>query len=792
MPVFATKTYHMCFTKGAAGDLVTVPKPKRQSLFFRIFTAFDSLVSSTVYETSDFIKRNYSSYSAWMERWRIWGIKRFFVDLLSDGLLLGTIVAIAAAYYALPPFSGEGDIWNRGRQYAVTFTDANGEVVGQRGVRQDDAIPLHEIPLNMINAVLATEDARFYQHFGVDVQGTLRAAVANAQAKTVVQGGSTLTQQLAKNLFLSPERSLRRKIHEAFLALWIEARLSKNEILKLYLDRSYMGGGAYGVEAAAQFYFGKSIRDVNLQEAAMLAGLFKAPSNYAPHINIVAARNRASVVLHRMVDTGAISQGELFAAKREPASVAKDPGYYSPDYFMDWAYEETLEILKRQGLESEYVIEVKTTVDPGLQRFAQETINKMIDENAETRQVTEAALVTMEPTGAIKAIVGGRNYEKSQFNRATDAQRQPGSAFKPFVYLAALRKGYRPNTVVYDRPISIRGWSPKNYNRRYRGRVSLTTALAKSINTIPVHIAQAIGRRSIIETAKAVGLESELRPNASMPIGTDEVTVMDITGAYATFANGGRHSDSYSILEIRRPNGDLLYDRTRHETETAKLVVAPSNISDLNYMLNQVVMNGTARRAQLGFTPQAGKTGTTQAYRDAWFIGYTAHFVTGVWFGNDDYSSTKKVTGGNLPAMAWKEVMTKALETKVAAPLIGVPLDGRYARYTGKDADVEIPIAALPGDDQLGADPSAGGRTGNTNVVGPPKKARKRKSSKSGVAKTFGGIFSIFGRGRDESGRSRTVTVESRKKRREKRAKRNKKRSKSHMRTQRRLGVDSR
>ncbi len=760
-----------------------------------MFTAFDSLVSSAVYEASDFIKRNYSAYSAWMERWRIWGIKRFFVDILSDGLLLGTIIAIAVAYYALPPFSGEGDIWNRGRQYAVTFTDENGEVVGQRGVRQDDAIPLQEIPLNMINAVLATEDARFYQHFGVDVQGTMRAAVANAQAKTVVQGGSTLTQQLAKNLFLSPERSLRRKIHEAFLALWIEARLSKNEILKLYLDRSYMGGGAYGVEAAAQFYFGKSIRDVSLQEAAMLAGLFKAPSNYAPHINIDAARSRANVVLHRMVDTGAISQGELFAAVREPASVAKDPGYYSPDYFMDWAYEETLEILKRQGLESDYVIEVKTTIDPGLQRFAQETVNRMIDENAETRHATEAALVTMEPTGAVKAIVGGRDYEKSQFNRATDAQRQPGSAFKPFVYLAALRKGYRPNSVVYDRPISIRGWSPKNYNRRYRGRVSLTTALAKSINTIPVHIAQAIGRRSIIETAKAAGLESELRPNASMPLGTNEVTVMDITGAYATFANGGRHSKSYTILEIRRPNGDLLYDRKRHETETAKLVIAPSDISDLNYMLNQVVMNGTARRAQLGFTPQAGKTGTTQAYRDAWFIGYTSHFVTGVWFGNDDYSSTKKVTGGNLPAMAWKEIMAKALETKVAAPLIGVPLDGRYARYTGENSDVEIPIASLPGENALGADPSAlGGAAAGTGVrvVKPPKKKKKKKSSSGGVAKAFKGIFSIFGRGSEDSRRSRTVTVETRKKRREKRANRKKQRATSTMRTKRRLGVDSR
>ncbi|MGI9483712.1 MAG: transglycosylase domain-containing protein, partial [Hyphomicrobiales bacterium] len=671
-------------------------KPKRQSLFFRVFTAFDSFVSSTVFEASDFIKRNYSAYSAWMERWRIWGIKRFFVDILSDGMVLGIILAITVAYYALPPFSGEGDVWNRGRQYAVTFTDVNGEVVGQRGVRQDDAIPLAEIPQHVIDAVLATEDSRFYHHFGVDVQGTMRAAVANAQAKTVVQGGSTLTQQLAKNLFLSPERSFRRKAHEAFLAVWIEARLTKDEILKLYLDRSYLGGGAVGVEAAAQFYFGKSIRDVDLQEAAMLAGLFKAPSNYAPHIDLKAARDRANVVLYRMLDTGAISQGELFAAKRAPASPAKDPGFYSPDYFMDWAYEETLAVLKRQGIEGEYVIEVKTTIDPSLQKHAQETVNKYIDEFGESKHVTQGALVTMEPAGAVKAIVGGRDYEKSQFNRATDAMRQPGSAFKPFVYLTALRKGYKPTSVVYDRPISIRGWSPKNYTRRYRGRVPMVTALAKSINTIPVHLAQAFGRRSIIETAKAVGLESELRPTASMPLGTYEVTVMDITGAYATFANGGRLSKPYTILEIRRPNGDLLYDRKRHESENSELVIAPKNISDLNYMLSQVVQAGTARRSQLGFTPQAGKTGTTQAYRDAWFIGFTAHYVTGVWYGNDDFTSTKRITGGNIPAMTWKDVMVKALETKVASPLIGVPLDGRYAKYTGADADVEIPLAALP------------------------------------------------------------------------------------------------
>ncbi len=753
-------------------------KLKPQGPLFRFFTNLDSIISSSLFEASDWTKRNYSAYSAWMTRWRIWGIKRFFVDLTSDAATLGLLIAIGVAYYALPPFSGEGDIWNRGRQYAITFTDRNGEVIGLRGVRQDDAIPLDEIPKYMINALLATEDSRFYYHFGVDPQGTLRAAIANAQASGVVQGGSSLTQQLAKNLFLSPERSLRRKIHEAFLALWIEARLSKDEILKLYLDRSYMGGGTYGVEAAAQFYFGKSIRDVNLPEAAMLAGLFKAPSKYAPHVNLEAARARANVVLYRMLDTGFISQGELFAARREPANVATAPGYYSPDYFLDWAYEETLETLKEQGLSGEYVIEVQTTIDQGLQRHAQETVNKMLDTHGKAKRVKQAALVTMTPDGAVKAIVGGRDYENSQFNRATEALRQPGSSFKPFVYLAALQSGMRPQTQVVDAPITIRGWSPKNYNRRYRGRVSMTVALQKSINTVPVHIAQSIGRKSIIDNARLVGLDAELRSNASMPLGTNEVTVLDITGAYATFANGGRLTKPHAVLEIRRPNGDLLYSRSNNERDS-KQVVSPGKVADLNYMLNQVVVGGTGRRSELGFTPQAGKTGTTQGYRDAWFIGFTAHYATGVWYGNDDFTPTNRLTGGNLPAMTWKEVMSKALETQVAQALPGVPLDGRYARFTGNN-DVQIPIAAVSTEQ---AD-----QGGEVTIITSPERKQ------GGVANTVRQIFNLFENQKNTNRvrQVRTVTVETRQKRRQQRIERRKQRNQQNRAQQRLRNSDSR
>ena len=456
---------------------------KPPSPIIRSFHRFDSAVSSSVYEVGDSLRRAWAAYGSWLERFRIWGMRRVFVDLLDDMATFGLVFAIGLLVFALPPFSGTGDIWNRGRQYAITFTDMNGEIIGRRGVLQDDAIPLNEIPPHVIKAVLATEDSRFYSHFGVDIQGTFRAMLENARANEIVQGGSSITQQLAKNLFLTPERSIRRKVNEAFLALWIEARLSKNEILKMYLDRSYLGGGTYGVEAAAQFYFGKSIRDVTLSEAVMLAGLFKAPSKFAPHVNIETARARANVVLYRMLDVGFISQGELFEAKRRPAEVVSTANYYSPDYFLDWAYRETLKLLEEQGLQSDYVIEVKTTLDLNLHKAAQRIVHEMIDKEAPAYNVSQAALVSMQPDGAIKAVIGGRNYEDSQFNRATDALRQPGSAFKPFVYLAALLNGFTPKTVVYDSPVWIGNWSPQNYSRKYAGRTNLTTALARSFNS---------------------------------------------------------------------------------------------------------------------------------------------------------------------------------------------------------------------------------------------------------------------------------------------------------------------
>jgi penicillin-binding protein 1A len=660
-----------------------VSELKPPNAIVRFLMRMDAWANSAAYEAGSGFRRGWAAYSTWLERFRVRGLKRLAVDAADDAATFGLILAIILLVFALPPFSGTGDIWNLGREHAVTFTDSNGEIIGRRGVRQDDAIPLEDFPPHVLQAVLATEDARFYGHFGVDVQGTARASVQNARADGVVQGGSSITQQLAKNLFLTPERSMRRKIHEAFLAMWIEARLSKDEILKMYLDRSYLGGGTYGVEAAAQFYFSKSIRDVTLAEAAMLAGLFKAPSRFAPHVNPHLAQARANVVLHRMLDVGYITQGELFDARRRPAEVVRAPNLYSPDYLLDWAYRETMDLLDQHGLRGDYVLEVKTTLDIEMHQAAHRIVNEMLEEEGAALNATQAALVAMEPDGAIRTIIGGRDYVDSQFNRATDARRQAGSAFKAFVYLAALNHGFRPNSIVNDTPVWIRGWSPQNYNRRYSGRTTLTTALARSINTIPVHLMLAIGRQPIIDAAHRVGIKSNLLSVASLPLGTNEITLMEMTTGYATFANSGRLATPYSVLEIRRPNGEVIYARERN-APLPRQVVPEATIADLNYMLHQVVVNGTGRRAQLGFTPQAGKTGTTQNHRDAWYIGYTAHLVTGVWFGNDDSTGMNKVTGGTLPAMTWQRFMTEALKNAEPAALAGVPLDDSYARFVAE------------------------------------------------------------------------------------------------------------
>ncbi len=659
-----------------------------------------------MFELWDSIKRCGSAYSSFLYRYfRISGLTRILIDLADDFFTFGVVALFALLAFALPPFSGTGDIWNRGREYAITFTDSSGKIIGRRGIRQDDAIPLDEIPSSLIKAVLATEDARFYDHFGVDVIGTMRALVHNAKGGGSKQGGSSITQQVAKNLFLSPERTIRRKVNEAFLSLWIEARLSKEEILKLYLDRSYLGGGNYGVEAASQFYFGKSVRDINLSESAVLAGLFKAPTNYAPHSNPEASRARSQVVLYRMLDAGFINQGELLQAKREPAQIVHQDELASPNWFLDWAYQDTLDVMQKQGLMGNFVVEVKTTIDSRLEDASQLIINDVVDTQGPDRNFSQAASITMSPDGAVRAIIGGRDYGDSQFNRATAGKRQVGSAFKPFVYLTALEHGYTRDTIVVDEPTCVRDWCVHNFEDGYRGRMPLWNALTHSVNTIAVKLMKEFTRQAVEETVHRVGIQGRIDPYPTMAIGTSALTLMDLATGYATLAAGGKLAKPYAVVEIRRPNGDLIYNHGANSFDQQQ-VVAFEKVAELNSMMHDVVMQGTATRAQLGYMPVAGKTGTNANFRDAWFLGYTGHYVTGVWVGNDDNSSmdgtkANAVTGGRVPAPAWKRIMDVAEAGLKPVGMPGVELDDTYTAPPPALVNADLVAIAQPSNDNI-------------------------------------------------------------------------------------------
>lgn len=677
--------------------------PTRNSFYRWIWTG-DSYVSSGLFEFWDALKRAGSAYSSFLYRWfRISGPKRILIDLADDFFTFGVVIAFALLAYAVPPvdFGDTADVWDRGREFAMTFTDSDGNIIGQRGIRQNDAVPLDEIPPAMIKAVLATEDARFYDHFGVDVIGTMRAIVSNFRANGVKQGGSSITQQVAKNLFLSPEKTIKRKVNEAFLSLWIEARLSKAEILKLYLDRSYMGGGNYGVEAASQFYFGKSVRDINLSESAVLAGLFKAPTQYAPHKNAEASHVRTNVVLYRMLDSGFITQGELLQAKRAPAQIVQQNILSNPNWFLDYAYQDTLDVLERQGLKSDYVIEVKTTINTKLQEASQAIMNDVVDNLGPDGNFSQAASVTMAPDGAVRAIVGGREYGDSQFNRAVSAKRQVGSSFKPFVYLAALENGFTRDTIVRDETACVGNWCVHNYNAESFGSVPLWKALAHSINTVAVNLMKAVGRKTVEATAHRVGITGDIDPYPTMAIGTSSLTLLDMATGYATFAAGGKLAHPYAVLEIHKPSGELIYSHANNETDTAQ-VDPYDKVAELNSMMHDVVMSGTATRAQLGYAPVAGKTGTNANYRDAWFLGFTAHNVTGVWVGNDDNTSmsgskANAITGGRVPAPAWKRIMDVAEFGLTPEAIPGVPLDDSYTPAPTSPPE-SVVVASTAGD----------------------------------------------------------------------------------------------
>jgi penicillin-binding protein 1A len=602
------------------------------------------------------------------------------------GIALAGVLVWAGAH--LPPMQSL-EIPKRPPSIAITGLD--GSVLAMRGEMAGANVALKDLPPYLPNAFIAIEDRRFYSHYGVDPLGILRAAIANVLHRGVSQGGSTLTQQLAKNLFLTQERTLLRKLQEAELAIWLERKHSKAELLELYLNRVYFGSGAYGVEAAAQRYFGKPAAKVTLPEAAMLAGLVQSPSRLAPNRNPEGAEKRAELVLAAMADAKFITEAQAKASAVPSSFNVKAAGADTVNYVADWIGE-VLDDLIGQVAEN---IVVETSIDPRLQRVAEAAVIDELAAKSVKFNVSQGALVAMTPDGAVRAMVGGRNYAESQFNRAVTAKRQPGSAFKPFVYLTAIEAGLTPDTVRQDAPLDIKGWKPENYSREYFGPVTLTQGLAMSLNTVAVRLGLEVGPKNVARTAHRLGIASKLDANASIALGTSEVSLTELVGAYAPFANGGMGVAPHVVSRIRTPSGKVLYSRPADQLGR---VIEPRNVAMMNSMMQETLLNGTARKAEIPGWMAAGKTGTSQDFRDAWFIGYTASLVTGVWLGNDDNSPTKKATGGGLPVEVWSRFMKAALEgvPATALPVAGTPAGGASSNLAQAAAQVSAPTASPP------------------------------------------------------------------------------------------------
>lgn len=560
---------------------------------------------------------------------------------------VATAVFLLVCILTMPDIS---DSIKSTRTPKITVLAADGTEIAAYGAK-GSPVDLRDLPPYAAQAVIATEDIRFYKHFGIDLRSVARAVITNLVRRRKAQGASTITQQVAKNLFLSSKKTIRRKVQEFILSLWLEKKLTKDQILTVYLNRVYFGAGSYGIDAAALRYYGVRARHLSLYQAAVLAGLLKAPTTYNPLAHPEAANKRARIVLANMVKAGFIGAREALAAAEEGARTENSAKDLSKRYFTDWIANETDAFLGSVTQD----ITVQTTLDITIQTaLTAEIENALNGDEARQKNVSQAAGVVMTHDGAVLAMVGGRDYAKSQFNRATEARRQIGSTVKPFVYLTAFQKGARPDDITEDAPLYIKGWSPKNANGKYYGKISLRQALIRSVNTVAVATAMRAGVGNVLKTARKFGVVgSDCEANAAIALGVCQTRLIDLTAAYATLANGGTGVYPYGITEIRGRNGKVLY--TRKAGERARLA-DPKALAEIDSILEDVVREGTGKKAASGILTK-GKTGTTQNYRDAWFVGYTRDMAAGIWVGNDDETPMKSVGGGSLPAEIFGRVI---------------------------------------------------------------------------------------------------------------------------------------
>ena len=560
------------------------------------------------------------------------------------------MLALTGAAMASKDMPSAETLWAPNRPVSVQIVDRYGRDILVRGASSAPKVKLSDLPAHVPAAVLAIEDKRFETHVGIDPYGLIRAMTVNLKQGRYVQGGSTLTQQLTKNVFLTPEKTLRRKAQEMMISIWLEQAFTKDEILEMYLSRVYFGSGAWGLEAASKTYLGKSASDLTFSEAAMMAGLLKAPSRYNPVANPDRAAERTATVLDVMAKQNLMSRESHYNALRNPINIRRPQSDNSAQYFVDWIWDELEEAI---GTPSQDVV-VQTTLDFN----AQLTANKAVSEHlSPERNASQAALISMDGTGGVMAMIGGVSYTDSQFNRAAQAERQPGSAFKPFVYLAAFKAGLTPWDKREDKAIEIGDWAPENFTQAFKGNMSLEDAFGKSINTIAIALGEEVGREAVISTAADFGLTG-LTPLRSLSLGAQATTPLKLTASYLPFSNYGKAAAPYGILSVSTANGTPLYDRIPPEMPR---VIGAQNLSHMNRLMTRTVTQGTARRAAIKGRQVAGKTGTTNDFRDAWFIGYAPDIVTGVWVGDDDYAPMDKVTGGTIPAMIWQDYMEATL-----------------------------------------------------------------------------------------------------------------------------------